>query len=57
MRRLSLVVEVKKEHLQFYKYEPMDQMFYIDHGNKLPNPLKIRLIEKKLFKTNRTSYF
>lgn len=40
MRRLSLVVEVKKEHLQFYKYEPMDQMFYIDHGNKLPNPLK-----------------
>ncbi|MQQ32716.1 Rep family protein [Streptococcus mitis] len=40
MRRLSLVVEVKKEHLQFYKYEPMDQMFYIDHGNKLPNPFK-----------------
>lgn len=40
MRRLSLVVEVKKEHLQFYKYEPIDQMFYIDHGNKLPNPFK-----------------
>ena len=40
MRRLSLVVEVKKEHLQFYKYKPMDQMFYIDHGNKLPNPFK-----------------
>jgi len=40
MRRLSLVVEVKKEHLQFYKYEPMDQMFYIDHSNKLPNPFK-----------------
>lgn len=40
MRRLSLVVEVKKEYLQFYKYEPIDQMFYIDHGNKLPNPFK-----------------
>ena len=40
MRRLSLVVEVKREHLQFYKYEPIDQMFYIDHGNKLPNPFK-----------------
>ena len=40
MRRLSLVVEVKKEYLQFYKYEPIDQMFYIDHANKLPNPFK-----------------
>ena len=40
MRRLTLVIEISKEYLQFYKYSPLDQMFYIDHGNKLPNPFK-----------------
>ena len=38
MRRLTLVVEVTKDILQFYKYSSIDQMFYIDHGNTLPNP-------------------
>ncbi|RSJ40180.1 Plasmid replication protein [Streptococcus gordonii] len=38
MRRLTLVVEVSKDILQFYKYSTVDQMFYIDHGNTLPNP-------------------
>ena len=42
MRRLTLVIEISKEYLQFYKYSPLDQMFYIDHGNKLPNPFKIQ---------------
>ena len=40
MRRLTLVIEISKEYLQFYKYSPLDQMFYIDHGNKLPNLFK-----------------
>ena len=40
MRRLTLVIEISKEYLQFYKYSPLEQMFYIDHGNKLPNPFK-----------------
>lgn len=40
MRRLSLVIEVTKEVLQFYKYEPLDQMFYKDHGETLKNPFQ-----------------
>ena len=40
MRRLTLVIEISKEYLQFYKYSPLDQMFYIDHMKKLSNPFK-----------------
>lgn len=57
MRRLSLVMEVTKEHLQFYKYDPNDQMFYIDHGNKLPNPFKEESKEEEIIQDNSYQLF
>lgn len=57
MRRLSLVMEVTKEYLQFYKYYPNDQMFYIDHGNKLPNPFKDESEEVGILQDNSYQLF
>ena len=57
MRRLTLVIEISKEYLQFYKYSPLDQMFYIDHGNKLPNPFKNQTDREETIQDNSYQLF
>lgn len=57
MRRLTLVVEISKEYLQFYKYSPLDQMFYVDHKKKLSNPFKDENEETNIIHNNSYELF
>lgn len=57
MRRLTLVIEISKEYLQFYKYSPLDQMFYVDHKKKLSNPFKDENEETNLIHNNSYELF
>ena len=57
MRRLTLVIEISKEYLQFYKYSPLDQMFYVDHMKKLSNPFKDENEETNIIHNNSYELF
>lgn len=57
MRRLTLVIEISKEYLQFYKYSPLDQMFYVDHKKKLSNPFKDENEEPNIIHNNSYELF
>ena len=57
MRRLTLVIEISKEYLQFYKYSPLDQMFYVDHNKKLSNPFKDENEETNIIHNNSYELF
>ena len=57
MRRLTLVIEISKEYLQFYKYSPLDQMFYVDHMKKLSNPFKDENEKTNLIHNNSYELF